>query len=40
MERIDGHTGLFGIFATPIKHSLSPKMHNNAFAKLGLNDVY
>ena len=37
MERIDGHTILIGLMATPIRHSMSPTMHNNAFAKLGLN---
>ena len=40
MEWIDGHTRLLGIFATPIKHSLSPKMHNTAFAMLDLNYAY
>lgn len=40
MERIDGHTILIGLMATPIRHSMSPTMHNNAFAKLGLNYAY
>lgn len=39
-ERIDGHTILIGLMAYPIRHSMSPSMHNNAFAKLGLNYVY
>ncbi|MQS88883.1 shikimate dehydrogenase [Companilactobacillus mishanensis] len=39
-ERIDGHTILIGLMAYPIRHSMSPTMHNNAFAKLGLNYVY
>ncbi|MCT6858841.1 MAG: shikimate dehydrogenase [Apilactobacillus sp.] len=39
-ERIDGHTILIGLMAYPIRHSMSPKMHNNAFAKLGLNYAY
>ena len=37
---MDGETQLIGLFATPIRHSLSPTMHNLAFKKLGLNYVY
>ncbi|WP_300561195.1 shikimate dehydrogenase [Companilactobacillus sp.] len=40
IERIDGHTILIGLMAYPIRHSMSPTMHNNAFAKLGLNYAY
>lgn len=40
MERINGHTILIGLLATPIRHSMSPTMHNNAFAMLGLNYAY
>ena len=39
-ERITGHTELVGLFATPIRHSNSPKMHNEAFAKLGIDLAY
>ncbi|QCX34131.1 shikimate dehydrogenase [Caloramator sp. E03] len=39
-ERITGKTKLIGLIATPISHSLSPTMHNEAFAKLGLDYVY
>ena len=39
-ERITGHTLLIGLLATPIRHSLSPKMHNESFAKLGLDYAY
>lgn len=39
-ERIDGHTLLISLIATPIRHSLSPTMHNEAFAKLGLDYAY
>lgn len=39
-ERITGHTELIGLIATPIRHSKSPKMHNEAFAKLGLDYAY
>lgn len=39
-ERLDGHTLLISLIATPIRHSLSPTMHNEAFAKLGLDYAY
>ena len=39
-ERITGHTELIGLIAYPIRHSSSPKMHNEAFAKLGLDYAY
>ena len=39
-ERLSGHTILIGLMATPIRHSLSPLMHNESFAKLGLDYAY
>lgn len=39
-ERISGKTKLIGLLATPISHSISPKMHNEAFVKLGLDYAY
>lgn len=39
-ERLDGHTLLISLLATPIRHSKSPTMHNEAFAKLGLDYAY
>lgn len=33
-ERITGHTELIGLMAYPIRHSSSPAMQNEAFAKL------
>ena len=39
-ERITGHTELIGLIATPIRHSSSPRMHNEAFGKLGLDYAY
>ncbi|WP_160679552.1 shikimate dehydrogenase [Clostridium sp. C8-1-8] len=39
-ERITGHTELIGLIAYPIRHSSSPRMHNEAFAKLGLDYAY
>ncbi len=31
---------LFGVIGYPIKHTLSPYMHNVAFSKVGLNAIY
>lgn len=33
-------TKIYGIFGHPVKHSLSPDMHNSAFNQLGLDSVY
>lgn len=38
-ERVDAKTLLIGLMADPIRHSSSPTMHNEAYAKLGLNYV-
>ena len=32
---IDGRTGLFGLLGSPVEHSLSPAMHNEALRLLG-----
>jgi len=37
---ITGKTSLLGVIGYPIKHSLSPVMHNAAIAHLGLDSVY
>lgn len=37
---ITGGTSLYGIVGNPVRHSLSPVMHNAAFQALGLNCVY
>ena len=39
-ERITGHTELIGLMAYPIRHSNSPAMQNEAFAKLGYDYAY
>ncbi|WP_457573164.1 shikimate dehydrogenase [Desulfolithobacter sp.] len=38
--QIDGKTLLHGIIGNPVRHSLSPAMHNGAFAALEMNRVY
>lgn len=38
--QIDGHTRLAAVVARPIKHSISPVIHNAAFDLLGINGVY
>ena len=37
---IDANTSLFGLIGNPVAHSLSPVMHNQAFAAAGCNAVY
>ena len=37
---ITGRTGLTGLLGSPVAHSLSPLMHNEAFRQLGLDYVY
>jgi shikimate dehydrogenase len=37
---ITGTTKVYGIFGRPVGHSLSPAMHNAAFAAVGLDAVY
>ena len=38
--KIDGHTRLAAVVAKPIKHSISPFIHNTAFEKTAVNGVY
>jgi shikimate dehydrogenase len=40
VTRIGGSTRLVGILGWPVEHSLSPRMHNAAFAELGLDWAY
>jgi len=37
---IDANTSLFGLIGNPVTHSLSPVMHNQAFAAIAYNGVY
>jgi 3-dehydroquinate dehydratase/shikimate dehydrogenase len=39
-ERIGPETEVYSVIADPIGHSLSPLVHNTAFAELNLNKVY
>lgn len=40
MIPITGHTRLTGLLGSPVSHSISPMMHNEAFSQLGLDYVY
>ena len=40
MGAITGKTTVTGIIGSPVSHSLSPVMHNGAFAALGLDWIY
>ena len=40
MKEITGHTVLTGLLGSPVSHSISPLMHNEAFRYLNLDYVY
>lgn len=40
MFLIDSETALYGVAGHPVRHSLSPRLHNAAFAKSRINAVY
>lgn len=40
MIPITGQTQLTGLLGSPVKHSISPMMHNTGFQALGLDFVY
>ncbi len=40
MSKIDAKTQIAALIGNPVGHSLSPKMHNAAFGKLGINCKY
>jgi len=37
---IDAHTQLYGVIGKPVRHSLSPIIHNGVFRRMGLNAAY
>lgn len=39
-DTIDEHTQVYGVVGDPVRHSLSPPVHNAAFAEVGANAVY
>lgn len=39
-DRVNDDTKIFGIIGNPVMHTSSPKIHNPAFEKIGLNAVY
>ncbi len=39
-KEINKETKLYGIIGNPVSHSMSPAIHNAAFAEKGLNNVY
>ncbi len=40
MKQITGHTMLTGLLGSPVSHSISPAIHNEAFKQLNLDYVY
>jgi len=38
--KIDQHTALYGVIGNPVRHSLSPALHNAAFSATNLNAAY
>jgi len=38
--KLDQHTALYGVIGNPVRHSLSPTLHNAAFSATGINAVY
>ena len=40
VSKIDSNTLLFCVIGDPVAHSMSPVMHNRAFAETGYNGVY
>src|ERR1041384_4962209 len=40
IDQVDSQTKIFGIIGQPVGHSLSPRIHNAAFAAARINAVY
>ena len=39
-DRIEATTAIYGVIANPVAHSMSPAIHNAAFAQTGIDAVY
>ncbi len=39
-DKINADTEVYGVVADPVAHSMSPRIHNTGFGRLGLNKVY
>jgi len=40
IKLVNTNTSVFAVFGNPVDHSLSPVMHNKAFAETGFNGIY
>ncbi len=40
IDKLDRQTQILGLVGQPVSHSISPRVHNEAFAALGVNAVY
>lgn len=40
LDRAGTHTPLYAVLGDPVAHSLSPRLHNSAYAALGLDALY
>ena len=40
IDQIDSQTQIYGIIGNPVRHSLSPRIHNTALSAAGMNAVY
>lgn len=40
VAELNSETAIYGVVANPVSHSLSPQIHNRAFARDGINAVY
>jgi 3-dehydroquinate dehydratase/shikimate dehydrogenase len=40
LREINQHTKIMGVMGSPVSHSISPQIHNAAFAARGINAVY
>lgn len=40
VERLNRRSHVYGVIGNPLGHSISPSLHNTAFAALGINAIY